>query len=186
MAPRYVLTGGPCSGKTALINRLEDLGYEVVREIASILIEESGGEWSSIEEFELVLTVLQIEAENKEYEGPVFFETALPDIIAYKLHGKREIPSVLHENAKKQNYDMVFFCESLKEFKPGKRLQKSYRESVEIGNMILDVYRELGYTEKNGKLVVLSAEESVEERLGKILKAIGAGEMMYTGQGPVA
>ena len=36
---RYVLTGGPCSGKTTVLNILAKCGYPVVPELAREMIE---------------------------------------------------------------------------------------------------------------------------------------------------
>ncbi|MBW1726234.1 MAG: AAA family ATPase [Deltaproteobacteria bacterium] len=36
----YVTTGAPCSGKTAVISALEQLGYPVVHEVARAYIDE--------------------------------------------------------------------------------------------------------------------------------------------------
>ncbi len=91
-----VITGAPCSGKTAVIHRLEQRGYKVIHEVARACIDNElmkgkalseikANEWAF--ERHILMEKLKIEAQLASDEI-IFFDRAVPDSIAYyKLNG---------------------------------------------------------------------------------------------------
>lgn len=91
--PWYVITGGPSSGKTTLLERLHDLGYNTVPEAARVLIDEyeaKGIPAKDLRKDERLFQqrVLQMKLKIEE-ETPrdrvVFFDRGVPDSIGYFL-----------------------------------------------------------------------------------------------------
>lgn len=86
-----VITGAPCSGKTAVIRRLERMGYTVVHEVARALIDAELKKGRTIEQiradesaFEESVLRLKIKNESSlDTAAIVFLDRALPDSIAY-------------------------------------------------------------------------------------------------------
>ena len=91
-----VITGAPCSGKTAVIRMLEQRGHKVIHEVArayidnelmkgKALTEIKTDEWSF--ERHILMEKVRIEARLKKDEI-IFFDRGVPDSIAYyKLNG---------------------------------------------------------------------------------------------------
>lgn len=92
----YVITGGPCAGKTTLIFELEKRGYSVVPEPARLIIDEKLAAGETIEQIVtdpewLVSVVRKALAQYREIppEEMYFFDRCVVDSIAYyNLNGK--------------------------------------------------------------------------------------------------
>jgi len=146
-----VITGAPCSGKTAVIDELKRRGFHVINEVARAYIDEQLAEG---------LLLYQIKADELQFERhilnekvrievslsaneTVFFDRGLPDSIAYfKLSG---IDST--EPLKKSGYHRykhVFFFER---FGFSKDQVRSENEATadKLDFLIYDSYRMLGY-----------------------------------------
>jgi predicted ATPase len=87
----YVITGAPCSGKTSVISRIEQMGYRVVHETARAYINEELEKGKSLDEikadmliFESNIFYKKIKIENSLPEKAIIFlDRAIPDSIAY-------------------------------------------------------------------------------------------------------
>jgi predicted ATPase len=137
MAPKgkYVITGGPGSGKSTLIDLLQQGGYHcsaevsrqmIIREVLSEMI----SEWKSI-------TGTQ----------PSFFDRGIPDVIAYLKLADLDIDNSYYEQAEAHPYaHKVFILPPWQDIyiNDPERWQ-SYNESVAIYKMIRETYTSLGY-----------------------------------------
>lgn len=89
----HVITGAPCSGKTAVISGLEHQGYQVVHEVARAYIDEQLQKGQSIHRmkadilsFESRILFKKIEIEQSLPDNAVIFlDRAIPDSIAYYM-----------------------------------------------------------------------------------------------------
>src|SRR5690242_8677281 len=87
----YVITGGPCSGKTTVVNLLKERGYKTTVEDARHYIDLQRANGKSVEdveqhqkEFQLKVLELQIEQEKAlKPSDIVFLDRAIPDARAY-------------------------------------------------------------------------------------------------------
>src|SRR5690606_34816123 len=85
---KIILTGGPSSGKTTIINSLLEKGYSVVSEVAKDIIEKEGlvdpNNKKKYEELQNKIAHLQIKRE-KNLEGKVinFLDRGVYDGIVY-------------------------------------------------------------------------------------------------------
>ena len=89
--PHYVLTGGPCSGKTTLVFELEKQGHAILPEAARMFIEEQLALGKTIPEmhqdlskFEHDILRRHVELEAKvPKDKMMFFDRGIPDNVAY-------------------------------------------------------------------------------------------------------
>jgi predicted ATPase len=89
----YVITGAPCSGKTAVISALEQLGFPVVHEVARTYIDEELKRGNSIVQikadilsFERHILYKKVEIEKSlSKDATVFLDRAVPDSIGYYI-----------------------------------------------------------------------------------------------------
>jgi len=87
----YVITGGPCTGKTSIINQLHKMGYQTTIEHARHYLDTMLSTGQTVEEirenkrkFQLGILDMQIEQENSiSPNDVVFLDRAIPDAMAY-------------------------------------------------------------------------------------------------------
>ncbi len=161
-----VITGAPCSGKTAVIRMLEQRGYQVVHEVARAYIEKElmkgktlseikANEW--VFERHILMEKLKIEAELAPDEI-IFFDRALPDSIAYyKLNGLN--PAEPYQKSREAHYQNVFLFERLS-FLTDPVRSENEKTARRLGQLIEESYRSLGYDIIH--VPVLGVEERVE------------------------
>lgn len=155
-----VVTGGPGSGKTTLIEALGERGYATVPEAALQVIEQLNAElgvegqkaWRTDrrEEFQARIAqqqVAQEEAALKESSGAVFLDRGLLDGIAYCRHFGSDVPADLALAVPQANYDRVLLLDTLENFD---RRQATGRTSDRAASLALrevlsEVYREAGF-----------------------------------------
>src|SRR5271163_948267 len=86
-----VITGAPCSGKTTVLEALEQVGFKWIPEAARLYIDAELAKGRSIEEIRrdeatfqrgLVATKARIESELAP-NGTVFLDRAMPDSLTY-------------------------------------------------------------------------------------------------------
>ena len=109
----FVLTGGPGSGKTTLINALKSRGFSTTDEAGRCVIREelqNGGEalpWVNPADFAERMFEWELRSFRlaERMDGPVFFDRGLPDTIGYlKLEGL-PVPSSMEEEAWRLRYN---------------------------------------------------------------------------------
>lgn len=152
----YILTGGPGSGKSSIIERLKQRGYLHVEEVGRQIIKEQlaiGGDalhWGDRVKFrDLMLSrsiadFLQIE----ESEKPVFFDRGIPELIGYSYLIKEPVSDELWHAAKQFRYNPhVFIAPPWQEIyqKDTERMQ-DFQEAIETYTCVQKSYLECGYT----------------------------------------
>lgn len=154
----FVITGGPCSGKTTLVHALQKQGFAGVSEVArSILAEEEKigvnlVTYKSTPEF--TVTEFQQSLENylqaqKEHPDEiVFFDRGIIDVIAYARFRDVPVSDYMHHAALTYRYNNTVFITP-----PWKAIyctdterSESYEESVRIFHTLVAVYQEYGYS----------------------------------------
>ena len=115
MSGIFVVTGGPCTGKTTTILQLEQRGFVVAHEEAAKLIKEGSvsleSDWFGFQR-ELVRRQLEAEAELLKLGKPIVADRGVFDNIAYCVKKGRGIPEFLL-NVAGPRYQMAFLMEPL-------------------------------------------------------------------------
>ena len=155
-----VVTGGPGSGKTTLVQAMGELGYATVPEAAiqviGELIQEMGNEeqkaWRAGHRVEFQLRILErqlaLEAELLAgRSGTAFLDRSRLDGLAYCRHFGQEPPPELLATARCTAYHRVLILDTLTEFVVrGESGRTSDRAaSLAIRDVLDAVYREYGY-----------------------------------------
>lgn len=114
---RYVFTGGPCVGKSTLIQILEDRGFPVVREVATEILcegDQSLMPWNNRYAFqhEALKRQLRAEAAVRAEGKPVFLDRGTHDGIAYDQVLGVQLPNFL-SSLGNPGYDVVFVFDEL-------------------------------------------------------------------------
>ncbi len=176
---KIIITGGPGSGKTAVIESLKSKGYEVIVEAASELISE--GEQDEVSAGDVKSFTHQVIVRQRKNEkecckvdgGVVFLDGSLVESVAYLRNAGIPLPGELGKHIERANYDRAFFLELL----PSEQEIKNHsdrarrlevQESKKVHSLIKKAYQEF-------KIPIVSVPVlSVEERVMFVEKHISS------------
>ncbi|MEZ4779221.1 MAG: ATP-binding protein [Flavobacteriaceae bacterium] len=154
-AKRIVITGGPGSGKTSLIQHLEENGYSCIPEISREVILKAQAE--GIDQLFLEDPILfsdlllkgrmqQFEASQTALESFVFFDRGLPDVTAYMDYLGTPYPSYFSETCLKHRYDAIFLLPPWKEiYIQDNERYESFEQAERIFQFLHQGYAHYGY-----------------------------------------
>lgn len=173
----FVVTGGPGSGKTTLINALAARGFVCMPEAGRAIIQRQvaiGGTalpWSdrlAFAELMLELDILSYRT-AQELDRPVIFDRGIPDVLGYLRVVGIAAPSRFGEAGQKYRYHhRVFIAPPWPEiFGQDAERKQSLEEAEATHDSMLAVYSSLNY-----ELLPLP-RASVEERVALVRKIIG-------------
>jgi len=147
---KYVLTGGPCTGKTTVLQFLAGEGFQIVPEAARLIIETEqikGGKlfpWIDTDAFQREVLRKQLEMESRIKSSVVFLDRGVPDGIAwYRLYGI-DPPEELIQ-ASKGRYDKVFLMSLLPNYKTDASRKEDPETAEMIHQFIKETYLEFDY-----------------------------------------
>lgn len=147
---KVVITGGPCSGKTTVINILNEKGYYVIGEIARKVLLERKNNLLNKDEFAIRQTIMAERQIAKEKgletrkEKLVIFDRSLIDILAYCRYFDINHPKIINNINLSKNYDFVFILDPLPFEKDEVRIENE-EDALTIHNLLYDIYKNLGY-----------------------------------------
>lgn len=147
----YVLTGGPCSGKSTTLEYLSSRGYLVVPEMARVVIDEEISLGQTIEQiradefgFQVKILDRKIQLERELLvERVTLFDRGIPDTIAYYRKLNMRIPSILLSPPERR-YKLVFFMEQLPFINDYGRVENE-EDALKLSAMLYAAYIECGY-----------------------------------------
>lgn len=148
---KFVLTGGPCTGKTTLLESLGSIGYQIVPEAATLLIKsilDNGDEalLNDIKKFQLILFKKQLELESKAVlDKDVFIDRGIIDGIAYCKFFKVKPPTELLKYIKYNRYNGVFLLDFLSNYSTDIIRRESLSQALIIHRLLKESYQEYGY-----------------------------------------
>jgi len=168
----YVITGGPSSGKTTVLNKLVKLGYVIYPEAARVFIDQEMAKGKSLKEirgnevkFQIKVLKLKIEVEKAAPKDKiVFFDRAVPDSIAYYQICGLDSKEVL-KFCQGRKYRKIFFFEQLPFDQDYARVEGE-GTIKKLNKLLKESYENLGYE------VIKIPAVSVKERVKKILAEI--------------
>ncbi|MFA6022862.1 MAG: ATP-binding protein [Candidatus Pacearchaeota archaeon] len=170
MVEKYVITGGPSSGKTTTIEILKKRGYKVVEEAARKIIEnekKKGREIvtfdGNVSKFQIMILKLQLKNEKKfdKFDGKIFLDRGMPDgLVYYELTNTSLDKEIVEESKKtKRDYKKVFLLEMVP-YKIDQVRKEPVKIAKKLHKMLKKVYVDLGY--QVIKVPVMEPEKRVE------------------------
>ncbi len=166
----YVLTGGPCSGKSKVLEYLESQGYNISKEVARTLMDEGIEKGKTVEEikkdetkFQNDILNLKIKLENKlDPKQTIFLDRGIPDSIVYFKESGLDTDIAVKESGKKR-YKKVFFLKQ-PHIKNDYARTEDVKTSKRISKLLFEVYTDLGYD-----LITVPVTKTIKEKAKFIL-----------------
>ena len=178
MKPRkIVITGGPSTGKSTVINELKNRGFTCFDEVSRDIIKEAQKE--GIEQLFLADPLLfsrkLIEGRLKQYHKAdktnkplIFFDRGIPDVNAYLRYVKQDIPEEFEKITKEHPYYRLTFIMPPWEdiYTTDAERYESFNQAQLIHNKLVNYYKELEY------YLIFVPFGPVEKRVDYILDSI--------------
>ena len=172
---RIVITGAPGSGKTSLVEKLEQQGYCCEHEIARDLIREALEKdsealpWKNLAAFSRNVLYARVGQHVRVAEQTrCFFDRGIPDVLAYMCKDKLTIPESFYELAGEYRYHKRVFITPPWEaiYANDAERKESFEQAQSVHVFLEQTYQGLGY-----ELVELP-KVSIEERVAFLLDSI--------------
>jgi predicted ATPase len=166
---RYVIAGGPGSGKSALLEALSRSGEVCYPEISRELIREqqsNGGRllpWADLRGFAEECAERMHEAiRASSVRSRCFFDRGLPDLIGYLAHGGRTPPPGWREASRAYARE-VFFAPPWRDiFVQDAERPQTFEEAEALGAHVRRAYLDCGFT------IVELVRGTVPERVAQV------------------
>ncbi|BAO76905.1 AAA family ATPase [Winogradskyella sp. PG-2] len=159
---RIVITGGPATGKTAIIDDLNSKGYKCFEEVIRKLTAEAQNSGDITENhsnpialvsdsvlFNTTLINLRVDdfksAKHLD-EKLSFFDRGMPDVLAYMSYFNQDISENFIHICSKHKYDYVFILPPWKAiYKDDAERFETFKEATDIYHQLKKTYQQFGY-----------------------------------------
>lgn len=173
---KIVITGGPGTGKSSIINRLEEKGEKCLHEISrqvTLEAKEQGIDQLFLEQ-PLLFSEKLLEGRLDQYleamefnSDHIFLDRGLPDVVAYMDYFDTKYPEIFNKICQNNRYDLIFILPPWKEiYTSDNERYESYEEALKISSYLYSTYKRYGYNP------IEVPKLSVEERTSFILDKI--------------
>ena len=150
-----MITGGPGTGKTALVSYLLNQGHQCMPEISrqvTIEAQKQGIEQLFLED-PILFSQKLLEGRLKQFNDTqnlektyLFFDRGLPDVTAYMDYSQTVYPNHFLETCYSNKYDIIFLLPPWKEiYKQDNERYETFEESQKIHDYLLMGYEKYGY-----------------------------------------
>ncbi|TBW29050.1 AAA family ATPase [Gramella sp. KN1008] len=152
---KIVITGGPGTGKSSIIHKLEEKGEKCLHEISRQVTLEAQKE--GIDQLFLEKPLLfsqkllegrldQFLEANRFDKQQVFIDRGLPDVLAYMEYFSTDYPALFHTTCTEYRYDKIFILPPWKEiYTSDNERYESYEEALKISSYLYSTYKKYGY-----------------------------------------
>jgi predicted ATPase/CYTH domain-containing protein len=156
-----IITGGPGTGKTTLLEALREKGFSYIPEVARYLVDQ--GHDKSDPSFQEKVVSTQVQWEKKSTAK--FADRSLIDGIGYCNHFGLALPRNLPTDLKNR-YSRVFILDPLPNYVNDSVRSESLEEAKAIHQSIIQAYTDLGYNP------IFVPAVGIEERVNFVLKEL--------------
>lgn len=152
---KIVITGGPGTGKTSIINLLEEKGHNCLHEVSRQITreaQEKGIDQLFLKE-PLLFSELLLEGRIKQHQqaeeatgDSIFLDRGIPDVVAYMDYFGNEYPPIFSDVCKQYCYDLVFILPPWEEiYVSDNERYESFEQAKIIHNHLEESYKNSGY-----------------------------------------
>lgn len=150
---KYIVTGGPCTGKSTLLRSLRDRGMKMVGESARPIIrhEKKKGEngvlpWTDLKGFqENVISYQQRKESRLDFNEDYFLDRSIVDCVAYAELGGVSLNDSVYGAIRDADYTRVFFLDQLPFYEQDSERRETKEEAQKIHEKLYEVYDRFGF-----------------------------------------
>lgn len=175
---KIVITGGPGTGKTSIINELKKRGHICLEEISrqvTLNARKEGIDQLFLTQ-PLLFSKLLLEGREKQFKEAdssskefVFIDRGLPDVLAYMDYIGDDYPDRFVESCQTHVYDLVFILEPWQEiFVSDTERYENFDQAVKIHHHLFNTYERFEYKLQDVPF------DTIENRANFILQAVKA------------
>lgn len=173
---KIVITGGPGTGKSSLIHKLQQKGYycfeEISREV-TLQAREEGIEQLFLTD-PLLFSQKLLDGRQQQFldaqaidKDLVFMDRGLPDVLAYMDFVGDAYPEKFNKVCKTHQYHQIFVLSPWQEiFVQDTERYESFEDAIAIHHCLLDTYQRFGYQ------LIDVPFDSIKNRVTFILNAL--------------
>lgn len=174
---KIVITGGPGTGKTSVIEALEGHGYYCFHEVSREIIRDA--QKKGIDQLflkdPLLFSELLLEGRIQQFKDAekmpsklVFLDRGVTDVVAYMNYFGNDYPPVFNRVCREYIYDLVFILPPWKQiYTDDNERYETYEQAVEIHDELARSYAYHGYK------AIEVPQGTVTERTSFILEHLG-------------
>ena len=150
-----VITGGPGTGKTTLINALLDKGFNCFPEISREITQKAKqqGIIQLFLENPLLFSQMILEGRKNQYNLAenatnelIFLDRGIPDVLAYMNYIGDTYPTLFDNTCKEYRYDFVFLLPPWKEiYSSDEERYENFEQAKLIYHHLNETYQNFGY-----------------------------------------
>lgn len=152
---RIVITGGPGTGKSSIINELERQNhfcYEEVSRQVTLEARKKGVDQLFLTE-PLLFSELLLKARTEQFESasqrtktPLFYDRGLPDVLAYMDFANSKYPEYFKQVCREKQYDQVYILPPWKDiYVSDSERYENFEQAIEINKQLVETYQRFGY-----------------------------------------
>ncbi len=154
-AKKIVITGGPSTGKSAIINELTKRGYTCYEEISrqvTLEAREKGIDQMFLTQ-PLLFSELLLKGREQQYKDAensdsefVFLDRGVPDVVAYMEYANEDYPDAFVKSCQDNVYDYVFILAPWQEIYQSDAVRyESFEDAKIIHENLLKTYNKYDY-----------------------------------------
>ena len=173
---KIVITGGPGTGKSSIIDHLLQMEFTCMPEISRNITKEA--QLTGIDQLflkdpllfsKLLLEsrILQYETAARQETDKVFFDRGIPDIHGYMDYLGTEYPEIYTQKSNEFRYSHVFMMPPWKEiYKTDNERYETFDQSMRIYEFLIDGYEKMNYQ------ITRVPQGSITDRVNFILNSL--------------
>lgn len=152
---KIVITGGPGTGKSSIIHKLEEKGEKCLHEISrqvTLEAQQEGIDQLFLEK-PLLFSEKLLEGRLNQYieaseikSDHIFIDRGLPDVVAYMDYFRTDYPEIFNQTCKNNRYNQIFILPPWKEiYTSDNERYESFEEALKISSYLYTTYKRYGY-----------------------------------------
>ncbi|SDR84108.1 ATP-binding protein [Gramella sp. MAR_2010_147] len=152
---KIVITGGPGTGKSSIIHKLEEKGKKCLHEISrqvTLEAQQEGIDQLFLEK-PLLFSEKLLEGRLNQYieaseikSDHIFIDRGLPDVVAYMDYFRTDYPEIFNQTCENNRYDQIFILPPWKEiYTSDNERYESFEEALKISSYLYTTYKRYGY-----------------------------------------